>query len=123
MADSKKLSIDSIKNDVCWNESLSLIFRNESHLHIYLLDSDRNIAQFQNELGVCILNLDMLASAQRQEIFGVFHSNSKLAALIELEIEYETILEEKIEAALMQVANKEIIEELIYQREPEERVY
>lgn len=72
---------------------------------------------------MCILNLEMLATNQRQEIFGVFHSNNKLAALIELEIEYETILEEKIEAALMQVANKQMVEEIVYQREPEERVY
>lgn len=28
LADSKKLSLDSIKNDISWNESLSLVFKN-----------------------------------------------------------------------------------------------
>jgi hypothetical protein len=28
LADSKKLTLDSTKNDISWNESLSLIFKN-----------------------------------------------------------------------------------------------
>jgi len=41
----------------------------------------------------------MLHAGQRQNIFGVFHNAGKLAAAIEMEVTYETVLEEKIEEA------------------------
>lgn len=66
---------------------------------IQLLDADKKIPNYNFEIGVCTLNLEMLQITQKQSILGVFHNNSKLAALIELEIVYEPVLEEKVEQA------------------------
>lgn len=46
-----------------------------------------------------MLNLEVLQAGQPQNIFAVFHNAGKLAAAIELEVTYQTMLEEKIEEA------------------------
>lgn len=66
---------------------------------IQLLDSDKKIPNYHFEIGVCVLNIEMLQICQKTNIFGSFHTNSgKLAALIEFDITYEQTMEEKVEA-------------------------
>lgn len=82
IADSRHLSLDSINEDIIWNESLSLVFKDDTQLMIQLLDADKKIPNYNFEIGVCILNMEMLQIGQKQNILGVFHNNNKLAALI-----------------------------------------
>ena len=49
---------------------------------IQLLNADKKMPNYHMEIGVCVLNLEMLQAGHRQNIFGVFHNNGKLAAAI-----------------------------------------
>ena len=82
IADSKRLSLDSIQNELSWNESLSLVFRDDSQLMIQLLNADKKMPNYNMEIGVCVLNLEMMQAGHRQNIFGVFHNAGKMAAAI-----------------------------------------
>lgn len=46
IADSRKIAVESLKDDVYWNESLSLAFRDDTQLMIQLLDSDKKIPNY-----------------------------------------------------------------------------
>jgi len=46
IADSKRLSLESIQADISWNESLSLVFRDDSQLMIQLLNADKKMPNY-----------------------------------------------------------------------------
>ncbi len=46
IADSKRLSLDSIQKELSWDESLSLVFRDDTQLMIQLLNADTKMPNY-----------------------------------------------------------------------------